>query len=49
LHFPTTFPGLAPKLVWAFFDIVTIMVLVSGLYLWASKPGGRIQRKRPAK
>jgi uncharacterized iron-regulated membrane protein len=49
LHFPTTFPGLAPKLVWSFFDIVTIMVLVSGLYLWASKPGGRIQRKRPAK
>lgn len=45
LHFPTTFPGLIPKLVWAFFDIVTIMVLLSGVYLWIGKLGGRAPRK----
>lgn len=47
LHFPTTFPGLIPKFVWAFCDVVTIIVLLSGLYLWISKFSSHTRRRHP--
>lgn len=38
LHFGD-YGGLLLKLVWAVLDIITIIVLISGLYLWAGKKG----------
>ncbi len=39
LHFGN-YGGLAMKIVWALFDVVTIIVLGSGLYLWLRRRGG---------
>ena len=39
LHFGN-YGGLAMKIVWAIFDILTIIVLGSGLYLWLRRRGG---------
>lgn len=43
LHFGD-YGGLPLKVIWALFDIVTIVVLVSGLYLWWAK---RRRRRKP--
>jgi uncharacterized iron-regulated membrane protein len=43
LHFGD-YGGLSLKIIWALLDIITIVVLVSGLYLWLAKwrsPGRR--------
>ncbi len=40
LHFGD-YGGLAMKLIWAAFDMATIIILGSGIYLWLSKRGGR--------
>jgi uncharacterized iron-regulated membrane protein len=39
LHFGD-YGGLPLKIVWAVLDVITIIVLGSGLYLWLRKPGG---------
>ena len=39
LHFGN-YGGLAMKIIWALFDILTIIVLGSGLYLWLRRRGG---------
>jgi uncharacterized iron-regulated membrane protein len=39
LHFGN-YGGLAMKIIWAIFDILTIIVLGSGLYLWLRRRGG---------
>lgn len=36
IHFPT-YGGLPLKLLWAAFDVIAIIVLVSGLYLWVAR------------
>jgi uncharacterized iron-regulated membrane protein len=40
LHFGD-YGGLPLKILWALFDLVTIAVLGSGLYLWLARRGGR--------
>jgi uncharacterized iron-regulated membrane protein len=37
--------GLPLKILWALFDLVTIIVLVSGVYLWLSKATADLQAK----
>ncbi|MBO9499562.1 MAG: PepSY domain-containing protein [Novosphingobium sp.] len=44
LHFGD-YGGLAMKLIWALFDLATIVVLGSGLYLWLGRPA-RARRSR---
>jgi uncharacterized iron-regulated membrane protein len=39
LHFGD-YGGLAMKIIWALFDVLTIVVLGSGLYLWICRRGG---------
>ncbi|KAI1692361.1 pepSY-associated TM region domain-containing protein [Ditylenchus destructor] len=39
LHFGD-YAGLPLKIIWAVLDLITIVVLVSGLYLWLRKPQG---------
>jgi uncharacterized iron-regulated membrane protein len=36
LHFGD-YGGLPLKIIWALFDLLTILILVSGLYLWLSR------------
>ncbi|WCT73129.1 PepSY domain-containing protein [Sphingomonas naphthae] len=47
LHFGD-YGGLSMKLLWALLDIVTIVVLASGLYLWLSRPRRRGPDASPA-
>ena len=42
LHFGD-YGGLFLKMVWAVLDVITIIVLASGLYLWVA----RVRAKRP--
>jgi len=44
LHFGD-YGGLALKFVWALLDIVAIVVLVSGLYLWLGRRGASLERR----
>ncbi len=44
LHFGD-YGGLPLKIIWGLFDIVLIVVLVSGLYLWLSKRKSPIERE----
>mgnify|MGYP003575785804 FL=1 len=44
LHFGD-YGGLALKFVWALLDIVAIIVLVSGLYLWPGRRGASLERR----
>ena len=48
LHFGD-YGGLPLKIIWAFLDLITIVVLISGLYLWLGRRGRRVeQRYAPA-
>jgi uncharacterized iron-regulated membrane protein len=54
LHFGD-YGGMTLKIVWALLDVLTIIVLVTGLYLWwarrrwrAREPVGRVQAAQPA-
>jgi uncharacterized iron-regulated membrane protein len=54
LHFGD-YGGMPLKIVWALLDVLTIIVLVTGLYLWwarrrwrAREPVGRVQAAQPA-
>jgi uncharacterized iron-regulated membrane protein len=47
LHFGD-YGGLPLKIIWAILDIVTIIILISGLYLWLAKwRSGRVRREAP--
>lgn len=47
LHFGD-YGGLPLKIIWAILDIVTIIILISGLYLWlANWRSGRVRREAP--
>lgn len=47
LHFGD-YGGLPLKIIWAMLDIVTIIILISGLYLWLVKwRSGRVRREAP--
>jgi uncharacterized iron-regulated membrane protein len=44
LHFGD-YGGLPLKIIWALFDLVTIFVLVSGLYLWFARRNASIETR----
>lgn len=46
LHFGD-YGGLPLKIVWALLDIITIIVLVSGIYLWAARRKSSPVRRKP--
>ncbi len=47
LHFGD-YGGMPMKVLWALLDLITIVVLGSGLYLWLRKPGRSSEPARPA-
>ncbi len=46
LHFGD-YGGLPLKIIWALLDLITIIVLVSGIYLWAAKRKSSSARRKP--
>lgn len=46
LHFGD-YGGLPLKIVWALLDVIAIIVLVSGIYLWAARRRSSVRRKPP--
>jgi uncharacterized iron-regulated membrane protein len=44
LHFGD-YGGLPLKIVWALFDLIAIVILISGLYLWLGRRGASLERR----
>ena len=44
LHFGD-YGGLPLKIVWALLDVITIIILVSGMYLWVARRRSSVRRK----
>ena len=44
LHFGD-YGGLPLKIVWALLDVITIIILISGIYLWVARRRSSVRRK----